>query len=182
MSVFAGKKKLFGNHCARARRQRASLHQVVYYEEGEACRWTWLRRVAKSTRRTRHTSSFVSVLFLALSHPPSRSSICLPLARLPRRLLFLVWLYSALARKRRRLLLLSPVITEPAAVHVPCSRAIDKVILITESSFTLISDRYNYKPSACSLNINIHFPKTFFVWHDIITIGGSSSSSLTFHS
>jgi len=67
-------RKLFGNHCARARRQRVSLRQVVYYEEGEACRWTWLRRVA-STRRARHASPFVSVLFLALNPPPSQNTL-----------------------------------------------------------------------------------------------------------
>lgn len=75
-----------------------------------------------------------------------RSSPLTPFIRLPRRL-FLFRLYSTPARNADSL---RSFITEaPVHVrHIPISRsrAIDKVIPITESYSSLISDRYNHKP------------------------------------
>lgn len=79
-----------------------------------------------------------------------RSFPLAPFIRLPRRL-FLFRLYSAPVRNAGSL---RSFITE-APVHIrcipiSCSRTIDKVIPITESCSSLISDRYNHKsPILC---------------------------------
>lgn len=81
---------------------------------------------------------------------------------------------------------LSPFITE-APVHVwripvSRSRAIDKVILITESCSSLISDRYNHKPpvlSRCILPLTetSFVPRRSQMQHFIHIINGAQSNS-----
>lgn len=74
-----------------------------------------------------------------------------PFIRLPRRL-FLFRLYSAPARNAgspRSFITAAPV--HIWRIPVSCSRAIDKVIPITESCSSLIFDRYNHKPRVLCL-------------------------------
>lgn len=124
-----------------------------------------------------HRSSLFSSsspIFLSFSLSPSLSpsfdtllsfSLSLPLYPTSRRL-FLFRLYSAPAREKCRhslsslslsplslFLFRSSLITSscPRLAHSHLRRAIDKVILITESCFSLISDRYNHKPPVLSL-------------------------------
>lgn len=110
-----------------------------------------------------HRSSLFSSSLSILLPLRIRSFPLAPFIRLPRRL-FLFRLYSAPARNAGSL---RSFITE-APVHirripVSCSPAIDKVIPITESCSSLISDRYNHKPS-CSLSLSLYLPfKTLFV-------------------